>query len=84
MEVIYDFLNGKQCVYTSDTIFHVQLGRNKKASYQTLRSFKGNLTAAVLWYNALNIRYPFKKRLYSEYMTRPVMAREWAQWSRND
>ncbi len=81
MVVIYDFLNGKQCVYTSETIFRVQWGRNKKASYKTLRTFKGNLTQAVLWYNALNIRYPFKKRLYSESMTRPVMARQWAPYN---
>ena len=78
IDIIYNFLNGKQVVYTNQTVFRVQWGRNKKAKYETMRTFTGNLMQAVEWYNALNIRYPFKKRLYSESMNPHVLDRQWA------
>jgi hypothetical protein len=75
MKFITTILNDKRICYTDETIFKIQFGKNKKSSYKTLRTIKGNLTQAVMHFNTLNIRYPAKKRLYCETFNKPILAR---------
>lgn len=67
-------LDGKRIAYTDETIFMVQVGKNK-GSYVTRNTFKGNLSQAVLYYNAINIGYGYKKRLISDFLKPRVLAR---------
>ena len=69
-------LNGKQVAYSSDTEFLVQVGRWSKGSYKTRYSFRGDLAAAVFYFNAINIGRGYKKRLLMPSSPTPVLARQ--------
>jgi len=69
-----EFVDGKRIAYTEDTIFLIQLGKNK-SSYKTRYTIKGNLSQAILYYEGLNVHGGYKKRLYCDTMNRPVLAR---------
>jgi hypothetical protein len=71
-------LNGKPIVYTNVTEFLVQIGRNRKASYQTRYTFRGNLHQAVFYYNCINIGNGYKKRLLMPSSKKPIIARQFS------
>lgn len=72
--IIHNELNGKKIAYTSETVFEVQIGRNK-GTYRTRYSIKGSLSQAVWYFNCINIGYGYKKRLVSWSLNKPVLAR---------
>jgi hypothetical protein len=63
VKLIVQELDGKKIGYSSETLFTVEVGRYSKGSYKVRQSFKGSLTQAVLYYNAINIGLGYKKRL---------------------
>jgi len=71
-------LDGKRICYADNTIFEVQVGRYAKGKYATKYTFTGNLTRAVMHYNAINIWRGYKKRLVMPNAMRPVLAREFS------
>lgn len=71
-------LDGKKVAYHSETEFLVQLGKGRRGSYRTRYTFKGSLTQAVGWYNAINIGNGYKKRLIAPSFNRPLLARAWS------
>jgi hypothetical protein len=70
-------LDGKNIAYTDETLFEVQIGKNK-SSYKTKYSFLGNLGQAVFYYNAINIGRGYKKRLYCRTFNRPTLAKQFS------
>jgi len=46
-----------------DALFHVQIGKSRKAPYYTLVAIRGDLTHAVTIYNCIDISGGYKKRL---------------------
>lgn len=74
IRLITQELDGKRIAYSSETVFRVQLGKVGHA-YRDRYHFTGNLTQAVLYFNGLNVAAPYQKRLYSESMRHPVLAR---------
>ena len=75
MKIITSELDGKKITYSSETNFIVQDGKGK-GSYKTRYSFKGNLSQAVFYYNCINIRAPYKKRLLMMPAKKSVLARQ--------
>jgi hypothetical protein len=73
MKLLTTELDGKMIGYHEDTEFLVQLGKGK-GGYKTRWSFKGNLYQAVMYYNALNVGYGYKKRLLMPSSPKPVLA----------
>jgi hypothetical protein len=67
-------LDGKEIAYTNETIFLVQIGRDKGA-YATRSTFTGDLARACLMYCAINIGRGYKKRLVMVGANKPVLAR---------
>jgi hypothetical protein len=65
IHLITQELNGKKIAYSSETMFFVQVGKNR-SSYKNRYSFKGNLAQAVTYFNCINIGNGFKKRLVME------------------
>ena len=55
-------LNGNKFVYGDETVFLVQVGKDK-GKYNTKYKFIGNFVHAVLWFNGINIGNGYKKRL---------------------
>lgn len=43
-------IDGKRIAYTDNTVFLVQVGRNRKAAYKTRYSVKGNPIQAIVFY----------------------------------
>jgi len=70
-------LDGKKIAYHSDTVFRVQIGKGK-SGYKDRFRIQGNLTQAVLLYNGINIGNGYKKRLYSDFLNKPVLARQFS------
>ena len=70
-------LDGKKIIYSETTRFEVQVGRYH-SSYQIKHVFTGNLAQAVLYFNALNIGYGYKKRLLMPGARKPVLARQFS------
>jgi hypothetical protein len=68
-------LDGKTIAYSSETEFHVQVGKGAKGSYKRSYSLKGNLGQAVMYYNGINIGNCYKKRLVM-WDSSKVLARE--------
>lgn len=68
-------LDGKKLAYTSETLFLVQLGKNRGA-YRTKYTFKGNIHQAVTYYRGLNVAYGYKKRLLMPSAKHPVLAKQ--------
>ena len=71
----YCILDGKQIAYTSQTVFYVELGNGPKGTWKCRYKIIGNLPQAVLYYNGINIGPNVKKRLYGEFLNKPVLAR---------
>ena len=71
-------LNGRRVTYTTTTKFFVQIGKDKKDAYVNRYVIEGNLTQAVLLYNAINIGNGYKKRLIAPSFNRPLLARAWS------
>lgn len=71
-------LNGKHIAYSSDTEFLVQVGRHSKGSYRTRLSFRGDLAAAVFYFNAINVGMGYKKRLLMPTSPKPVLCRQFS------
>lgn len=69
-------LDGKRIAYSSDTEFLVQVGRYSKGSYKTRYSFRGDLAAAVFYFNCINIGNGYKKRLLMPSSRKPVLVRQ--------
>lgn len=67
-------LDGKKLAYTSETLFLVQVGKNRSA-YRTKWSFTGNIHQAVAYYRGLNVAYGYKKRLYVPSFNKPTLAK---------
>ena len=67
-------LDGKQIAFSSETQFKVQVA-SPKGSYQTRYSFTGNLGQAVLYFNAINLGYGWRKRLVAPGLNKPVLAK---------
>jgi hypothetical protein len=75
IELRQSILNGRRIDYSSETRFHVQVGKGKSA-YRTLAIFTGNLAGAVIHFNGINLGPDFKKRLLMEGgKPSPVLAR---------
>lgn len=69
-------LDGRKIAYSSETVFRVQVGRGRGA-YRDRYRVVGDLAQAVLLYNSINCRAPYKARLYSDFMRpRPTLARK--------
>lgn len=68
-------LDGKKLAYTSETLFLVQVGKNRSA-YRTKWSFTGNIHQAVAHYRALNVGRGYKKRLYVPSFNKPTLAKQ--------
>ena len=75
MKLLQATLDGKKIAYCSETIFLVQIGKNR-GSYKTRYSIKGNLGQAVMYYNGLNIGNGYKKRLLAPSFNKPLLARD--------
>ena len=69
-------LDGKKIAYTNKTVFYVELGNGRKGKWNCRYKFIGNLTQAVMYYNGINIGPNVKKRLYGEFLNKPVLARQ--------
>lgn len=67
-------LDGKKLAYTSETLFLVQVGKNRGA-YRTRYRFVGNIYAAAQHYRGLNVAYGYKKRLVMPSAKHPVLAK---------
>ena len=74
MQIKTATLDGATIAYTNATEFLVEVGRYQGA-YHTRYSFTGNLTQAVLYFNAINIGNGYKKRLRAPSFNKPVLAR---------
>jgi hypothetical protein len=74
MQIKTATLDGKSIAYTDETLFLVEVGRNR-SSYATRYSFKGNLAQAVFYYRCINIGNGYKKRLRAPSFNKPVLAR---------
>jgi hypothetical protein len=62
VRLITTYFNGKPIAYCSETEFLVQVGRIGR-SYTRWTVFKGNLGAAVIHFNGLNVANGWQKRL---------------------
>ena len=73
--VMSALIDGKTIQYSSDTVFYVQTGRNKKSRYTTKYKIVGNINQAAFWYIGINIGNGYKKRLV---MDNKVLIRHFA------
>ncbi len=76
VKLFVNILDGHRVAYSSETIFRVQIGKGAKGSYRDRYTIKGNLSQAVILFNGINIGNGYKKRLYSDGMRHPVLARQ--------
>lgn len=67
-------VNGRSVCYTDNTVFMVQVGKNKSA-YKTKYSFKGDIRQAAFYYECINIGNGYKKRLLMSGANKPVLVR---------
>ena len=75
MEIKTVTLDGKKLAYTSETLFLVQVGKNRGA-YRTRYSFTGNIHQAVTYYRSINVGRGYKKRLYVPSFNKPTLAKQ--------
>lgn len=68
-------LDGKKLAYTSETLFLVQVGKNRGA-YRTKYTFKGDPFEAAKYYRGLNVGLGYKKRLYVPSFNKPTLAKQ--------
>ena len=74
MEIKIITIDDRKVAYTSETLFLVQLGKNR-GSYRTKWTFKGDPFEAAKYYRALNVGLGYKKRLLMPNAKRPVLAK---------
>lgn len=67
-------VNGRSVCYHDNTVFMVQVGKNK-SSYKTKYSFKGDIRQAAFYYESINIGNGYKKRLLMSGANKPVLVR---------
>jgi hypothetical protein len=67
-------LDGKRIAYTTETVFQVETAKGK-GRYRVRYSIRGDLGCAVLWYNAINIAAPYRKRLRMLEANKQTLAR---------
>lgn len=67
-------LNGQSIEFCSSTEFLVQTA-SPKGSYRTRYRFQGNLGQAVLYFNAINLGWGWRKRLLAPSFQKPVLAK---------
>ena len=77
VEIKFNELDGKKIAYHTGTEFLVQVGF-RKGSYKTKYKITGNLTQAVMYYNAINIGLGYKKRLIAPSFNKPVLAKQFS------
>jgi len=71
-------INGKGIAYSSETIFHVQVGKNRSA-YRNRFTFKGNFAQVWAHFKAINVGNGFKKRILMPSCSKnPVIARQFS------
>jgi len=68
--------DGRKIGYSDETVFLVQVGKGPKGSYQTRYKFIGELQRAFMFYNMINIGYPYKKRLFMPSSPNGTIARQ--------
>ena len=67
-------LNGHNIAYSTQTEFKVQVA-SPKGKYKTRYSFVGNLGQAVLYFNAINLGFGWRKRLAAPTLNKPILAK---------
>lgn len=77
MDILTATLNGKRIAYTSETVFLVQVGKEKSA-YRTRYAFTGNLGLAAMYYRCINIGNGYKKRLIAPSLNKALLARSFS------
>lgn len=75
MEIKTITIDNRKVAYTSETLFLVQLGKNRGA-YRTKWAFKGDPFEAAKYYRGLNVGLGYKKRLLMPNAKRPVLAKQ--------
>lgn len=75
MEIKTVTIDNRKIAYTDETIFLVQLGKNRGA-YRTKWSFKGDPFEAAKYYRGLNVGLGYKKRLLMPHAKNPVLAKQ--------
>ena len=75
MEIKIITIDDRKVAYTSETLFLVQLGKNRGA-YRTKWTFKGDPFEAAKYYRGLNVGLGYKKRLLMPNAKRPVLAKQ--------
>ena len=75
MEIKTVTIDNRKLAYTSETLFLVQVGKNRGA-YRTKYTFKGDPFEAAKHYRGLNVAYGYKKRLYMPHAKRPTLAKQ--------
>ena len=75
MEIKTVTIDDRKVAYTSETVFLVQLGKNRGA-YRTKYRFTGNIHQAVAYYRGLNVGLGYKKRLYVPSFNKPTLAKQ--------
>jgi hypothetical protein len=56
-------VDGKDVVYTTDTVFTVEVGKGTKAAYKVSKEFVGDIHNAVLCFRSTPRDGEYKKRL---------------------
>jgi hypothetical protein len=72
-------LDDRLLAFSNRTKFEVQIGKGEKGSYKTIASFYGDrFEAALIHYSGMNIGNGYKKRLISNDLNKPVLARQFS------
>lgn len=74
MQIRTATIDSRRIAYTDETIFLVQIGKNRGA-YRTRIVIKGDLHQAAHYYKSINVGLGYKKRLYMPNAKRPTLAR---------
>ena len=75
MEIKTVTIDNRKLAYTSETLFLVQVGKNRGA-YRTMWSFKGDPFEAAKYYRGLNVGLGYKKRLLMPHAKNPTLAKQ--------
>jgi hypothetical protein len=77
MEYKTVIFNGKRICYTNETVFQIQLGKDK-GSYKTQYTIIGDFSTALMYYSGINVGNGYKKRLYVPSFNKPVIHRQFS------
>lgn len=75
MEIKTVTIDSRKLAYTSETVFLVQVGKNRGA-YRTMWSFNGDPFEAAKYYRGLNVGRGYKKRLLMPHAKHPTLAKQ--------